>query len=431
MLPKRISEETMDEAETTKKNSSTETTSEPYIVVACPSCETKFAVESGLIASYEIPRFHCSRCDAVFERKPETKKALDQGANAESTSQPTNRWILQDDTSSDPRNSDLVAATNSPATERSPLKSTDFSLGDIPELDTFDESPSQEGVENRAGLSILGFRPTASRRHSSSLTRGEARALVARVRQESIGSDDPFSLFDDPEQAAKTKEETQQTEAHTVSSVAAPVAHQPISEEIPAKRSTNRFSGVLRRLVPRNQGLTRMALPLVCSLGLLCLIALVSRVFPNAIDSLFRSAVPSFISGKTAQLPPPEISVQDLNLVLEKTQSHETIPVVRGVVANSGDQIYEDVTIEALGFNSRGELLVRARAPLRSALSREKISDLTLDTVKKFQNALSASDSSIKGGEKIAFSVALLPLDIDAREVTYFSARVFSVGRTR
>jgi hypothetical protein len=148
-------------------------------------------------------------------------------------------------------------------------------------------------------------------------------------------------------------------------------------------------------------------------------------------DSVFGAVVPGFIAGRTAHLPPAELSVQDLNLQLEKTQSKETIPVIRGFVSNASDKTFEDVSIEALGFNARGELLVRARAPLRSALSREKISDLPLETVKKFQTALSASDASIKAGEKVAFSVALFLQDTAPQEVTYFSARVFSVGRER
>jgi hypothetical protein len=174
-----------------------------------------------------------------------------------------------------------------------------------------------------------------------------------------------------------------------------------------------------------------LSMPLATALAALCVVGLFIRIFPSVVDSVFRAAVPGFISGRTAELPPPEVSVQDLNLTLEKTQSKESIPVVRGVVFNASDKAYEDVSIEALGFNSRGELLVRARAPLRSALSREKISDLSLEAVKKFQNALSASNASIKAGEKVAFSVALFLQDAEAQEVTYFSARVFSVGRAK
>jgi hypothetical protein len=166
-------------------------------------------------------------------------------------------------------------------------------------------------------------------------------------------------------------------------------------------------------------------------MGILAIVSVATRLMPLTMDSVFGAVTPGFISGRTTHLPPRELAVQDLNLSLEKTQSKETIPIIRGFVNNLSDKTFEDVSIEALGFNARGELLVRARAPLRSALSREKISDLPLETVKKFQNVLSASDASIKGSEKVAFAVALFVEGVEPHEVTYFSARVFSVGRTR
>lgn len=37
------------------------------MVVDCPSCRTKFAVDPGLLEGVHNPRFHCSRCDHYFE----------------------------------------------------------------------------------------------------------------------------------------------------------------------------------------------------------------------------------------------------------------------------------------------------------------------------------------------------------------------------
>jgi predicted Zn finger-like uncharacterized protein len=444
MLPKRMSEETMDEAEFTN-NDSTNSTSEPHVLVSCPSCKTKFAVESSLIASYETPRFHCSRCDSVFEAKQDKKEAP--------APQPSSRWVLQDESATTPSNVDGYQVAKRP-THQEPLKSTDFTLGELPELDNFDQSGAPDTLENRAGLSILGFRPTASRRHSSSLTRSEARALVAQIKQDEVELTDPFSLFDNSseveqdtkvqsritgtaqdEPATGLSEHTRAQESVKLRQNSTKNSSQPRESAEPRTSQPPHVSGLLNRVVrgfsPRNQGMLSLSMPLATALAALCVVGLFIRIFPSVVDSVFRAAVPGFISGRTAELPPPEVSVQDLNLTLEKTQSKESIPVVRGVVFNASDKAYEDVSIEALGFNSRGELLVRARAPLRSALSREKISDLSLEAVKKFQNALSASNASIKAGEKVAFSVALFLQDAEAQEVTYFSARVFSVGRAK
>jgi hypothetical protein len=459
MLPKRISAETMDEV-THSNDGVVERTSEPHIVVACPSCKTKFAVESTLVASYEAPRFHCSRCDSIFELNPQRTGAT---SSHKAQTHSEQRWVLDDrapQTSyKGPHNDDVGQSSSTQTT----LKATDFTLGDIPNPDTLEPRTPFEPIEDRAGLSILGFRPTASRRHTTSITRAEAQSIAAHAQpstraiqdthqQESAQPEDPFALFDTPgappnpmistpalshttpstpaaaappPQAFTQRTKIETTRVQTHEPVAPPVASQV--RETPAKPRINRFS----RLSVRTQGLTRLAIPLLAAMGILAIVSVATRLMPLTMDSVFGAVTPGFISGRTTHLPPRELAVQDLNLSLEKTQSKETIPIIRGFVNNLSDKTFEDVSIEALGFNARGELLVRARAPLRSALSREKISDLPLETVKKFQNVLSASDASIKGSEKVAFAVALFVEGVEPHEVTYFSARVFSVGRTR
>jgi hypothetical protein len=163
----------------------------------------------------------------------------------------------------------------------------------------------------------------------------------------------------------------------------------------------------------------------------LFLLSYTARFAPLTIDKLFAATIPSFVTGKVAHVPPAELRIQEVSLEFEKTQSRETIPVVRGIVDNASAKTIGDVTIEALGFNSRGEVLLRAQAPLRSALAREKISDLPLETVKKFQTSLSARNSAINRDEKVAFTVALLSDRSLDEEIAFFSARVFSVGEMR
>ncbi len=36
------------------------------MIIQCPSCTTKFAIEAATVDELEAPRFHCSRCDNVF-----------------------------------------------------------------------------------------------------------------------------------------------------------------------------------------------------------------------------------------------------------------------------------------------------------------------------------------------------------------------------
>lgn len=445
MLPKRMPDQTMEE-ETTTTDTVTERTSEPHIVVTCPSCSTKFAVESSLIASYDVPRFHCSRCDSIFEL-PQQRKTPPPSDDTTQRSSSTQRWVLNDGSQQVPRNNDHGHET--PSSDAASVKSTDFTLGAIPDPDTFRPRAPLEQVEDRAGLSILGFRPTASRKHSTSLTRTETQSLLAHAGVAQTQQDDPFSLFDSPGQPQLPQRvSVQELETPTMPPSGPAIPARPTLPSPPSKttvvaKSTpptpstvkptqaKTPSSVPQQRSARTQGLMRLSIPVLACIGTMFIVSVASRLMPLTMDSVFGAVIPGIITGRTAYLPPPELSVQDLNMQLERTQSKETIPIIRGFVNNASDKTFEDVSIEALGFNARGELIVRARAPLRSALSREKISDLPLTTVKKFQNALSASNATIKGGEKVAFSVALLLEGATAQEVIYFSARVFSVGKTR
>lgn len=455
MLPKKIAAQTMEDI-TVPQNSSdeirTEGTSEPHVVVACPSCRTKFAVESTLVAAYETPRFHCSRCDSVFELQQQDTIAPAAYSNKQ------NQWILDDSAKTAPSNHDS-SALPSIKEPTSSLKSTDFTLGPIPDADTLNERAPLEPIESRAGLSLLGFWSGTSRETSTSLTRSEARALATTAQispvepatqhahHDNEPEFDPLTLFDTPgSQESPSPSNTQKQDDSGVSTpparaaLSAPITESELSRLNNNKKPTSSSlpsavkatpPPLLSRFSQNTQNLIRLGLPVVIVFGMIGLAGLGSTIMPRSIDSVFGAVMPGFITGRTAHLPPPELSVQDLNLSLEKTQSKEIIPVIRGFIQNGGESIVEDVAIEALGFNSRGEIIVRARAPLHSALSREKISDLPLDTVKKFQSALSASDASIKPGNRVPFSVALFLKDASPHEVTYFSARVFSVGRVR
>jgi hypothetical protein len=135
------------------------------------------------------------------------------------------------------------------------------------------------------------------------------------------------------------------------------------------------------------------------------------------------------------KLPPSGVSVKGLKLIYVKLQTKEIVPVISGTVANTTSETVDGITLEGIGFNERGEVLLSSQAPLRSALSREKVSDLSLETVVKFQSSLSARKASIAPKEEVQFTLALIGRkatdraieDVDLGALKYFSARVFSV----
>lgn len=461
MLANRMADDSSE-----NKDIPSDQTSEPHVVVGCPACKTKFAVEGSLIAAYEVPKFHCSRCDLVFQLTPATREK-------QLTQQPPHnpkRWVLADGGEHQASN-----PFRQPSTTSSALKPTDFTLGEAGTRQAIETHQLFAPLEERAGLSLLGLRPSAGPALSSALTRQETITQssppptqpsepppTALEQSSNEHSDlDPFSLFDAPgsrnqpvttstklaEQAASGS--PAHSQRPTASVPTPPTATSPTSKakaddhtnavdtserlqtSMRRQRIGQAFRSVMSRLSERNQSLTQLALPILGLFAFFCLVSYAGMLMPRTIDAVFRRTVPSILTGKVAQLPPSTLLVQEVSLELEKTQSKETIPVVRGVIHNAGNTKVADVLIETLGFDARGELVVRAQAPLRSALTREKISDLPLATVKKFQTSLSGRNSTIDSDERVAFSVALLSDAIILPQVSYFSARVFSVGAIR
>lgn len=457
MLANRMTD---DSSET--KDIPVDQSSEPHIVVGCPSCKTKFAVESSLIAAYEVPKFHCSRCDLVFQLTPANReKQLTQESSANSR-----RWVLADGGESKTAN-----PFSQPRLQASALKPTDFTLGEATDRAQPESRPQFAPLEERAGLSLLGLRPSAGAALSSAFTRQEAVSQPVQPNSTtpapagSVGDQqtelDPFALFDAPGSRPQTTIPTPskpvEQQSPQAPQTALPVATPPQSKQEPLERNKptqrqeisttegspatpkasvgRRIAQGLRRatarLSVRNQGLVYLSVPVVALFAFFCVVSYASTLMPRTMDWALRSTVPSLLTGKVAQLPPTSLLVQEVSIDFEKTQSKEVIPVVRGVIHNSGNLNIGEVLVEALGFDAQGELVVRAQAPLRSALTREKISDLPLATVKKFQASLSGRNSTIDSGEKVAFSVALLNEAVIAPQVAYFSARIFSVGGSR
>lgn len=437
--------------------------SEPHVVVTCPTCRTKFAVEGSLVASFETPRFHCSRCDAVFELGEHAQPS--RSSSQRSHRNNDRRWVLaEDSTATDTQGQSRAAAAAQPM-----LKPTDFSLGDASQAETAPQPPFAifPAQIERPGLSLLGLnKPLTTSKTPAEPSQVDTSSLSRRIAPISVEevtpsiASDPFSLFDDPTTplpipsatgAAATQRWSVSSQTSSAplpatpatpsreSQLTVPVENADPTTIAPSPRARaprgRMLANAFARLSPRTRSLTYLSAPVLVIMGVLTAVGYSASFAPKTLDAALQALVPSIITGSAAQLPPSELSVQDISLEFVKTQSREGLGVVRGVVHNGSSSTLNDVRLEALGFDDRGQIVVRTQAPLRSALAREKVSDLSLATVRKFQDSLSASSSKIAAGEQVAFTIALLDsssgegMPVDLSQVRYYSARVFSVGQ--
>lgn len=440
----------------------------PHIVVVCPTCRTSFAVETAAVAALEVPRFHCSRCDDIFVLKdsefdarpgpmlsqslsrsnPSAQPRLSTSPKHASAVKPSDFSISPPTSSAQPHASPLAAPTSAEQIPPQSIKSAPLSAAE-----PFAVQSQESTLRSELSLLSKGFldgdeAPVATSApldvtpvtHFEIADEPSHSALETSLNVESAPSPRNFVLSDPtPPQAPKSAPEPRTTVAST--SVASTAAYRPPpppkrSEPLQPDMAAIATQGA--RFSPRNQGLISMSLPILGSMLSLLVFSYCARVSPQSIDTLVQFAIPSFAKSSAIHLPPSTLQVKQIAFNFEKTRSKDVVGIVTGSITNSGGRAVQGVELEALGFNERGEIVMSSRAPLKSALLNEKISDLSLETVKRYQGSLNARDSSIAAQETVPFTIALVDskgsddeesgeLEVDLSEVKYFSARIFSV----
>jgi len=445
----------------------------PHIVVVCPSCKTSFAVETAAVAALETPRFHCSRCDDIFIMKDAPANMLPLGGvNVQSLTH--------------------GAYTHRPPQSRvrgpvpeSLIKPSDFSLGTntaAPKafIEPNFDAPAEPSFSTRSELSLLSRNVEDTRIEESTVEEEFAfKAPVATSVVETSPSIQPpsqtnafvvtpaaapaqplssrqFVLADPPptlpehalsQPRAKTPTAPAQKPASTPPTATPTV--QPLNETEsyrptpqPRRNETpNVRPSDSQRFSIRTQSLISMGAPILASLAALLGLSYCAQVSPQSVDALVQYVTPSVLKESAQSTPPSTLGVKNLRISFKKTRNREFIPVVTGTVTNESGRAFEEVELEVIGFNGRGEIIASSRAPLRSALEKENVSELSLETVARSQQELSAKDSSIKAREAVPFTIALLNgrqmdegvnvAEFDPSQVKYFSARIFSVKRPR
>ena len=466
----------------------------PHIVVACPSCKTSFAVETAAVAALETPRFHCSRCDDVFVLKDsasdtrsgplQVQSLTRNNASSFSRTAPvTNRAVNQESLIKPSDFSISAPSYSQPSYSQPSYSQPSYSQPSYSQPSysqpSRDSAPSALGVTapkaaspNNA-QSVSQIRPTTEEtsngQQSTTKSSPTPRSELSLLSQGFLDAEDSSASETIPAQSSTPIEATiapvlaPVTINHTeepsprkfVLSDPTPQPSKPVQAKIesptteayrptPPRRSETvqadlaSVAAQSRRFSPRTQGLISMSLPILGVMVALLGLSYTARISPQSIDALANAALPSFAKESVSHLPPSKLSVRNISFKFKKTRSKETIGVVTGSIINETGKNIVGVEVEALGFNDRGEIVLSSRAPLRSALGNEKIADLSLETVRRFQSSLNAREASIAPKETIPFTVALVNNrgesgdeteddSLDLSKVKYFSARIFSV----
>ena len=129
----------------------------------------------------------------------------------------------------------------------------------------------------------------------------------------------------------------------------------------------------------------------------------------------------------TRQASPPELIVGDSKIRLFTLDTGDSVALLTGVLINSGSQILQDIEVEGALFNGAGDVLNKQRSFASPTLARSRLESLSPEMISSIQSTKPRKGSTLRGGEKVDFSIALIGPEV--KKARFFTTRVYSVRR--
>lgn len=407
------------------------------VIIQCPSCETKFALDREYLGGIDNPKFHCSRCDNVFRPEvdlpalettaPSSRAALGghktaaavnesksvKTGNFSSKLQPE-RIVSQEQISTRRTEEDFADPRSRPA------RDTDFDYDD--DMDTSEAAIKPSDFS----ISTSSYAPSTGND-------------VAIPAQHQITSKDFIVHAPEARSAASVISPSASLPAQSPDrefSILAPPAGsvlpaQSLQRDVRVEKQEKVVQGLsvarsMRRLVSGWNGPLVYLAPIGAVMTILVLLATSAGLNPERVSGIITSIVPSILEPAQVKVPPSGVYVKQSQLKLVTLQDGNKIPLLVGRVVNSTGAPIHGVTVEGIGFDSSARAVVSRRAPIRSELAREKPEFLTKETVARLESIAPMRRQVLEPGEAAEFAV-VLESGKDQADIAYYSARIFSV----
>ncbi|MCO6431258.1 MAG: zinc-ribbon domain-containing protein [Deltaproteobacteria bacterium] len=406
------------------------------MIIQCPKCKTKFSVSSELVAGYELPRFHCSRCDNVFDLDTKSELTIE------------NRDI---GLASEKRLSSVPspAPLQSPAPAEPPPQAT--------QVKTF----MQEESEEQESLTAVPSQPQEPR--SLQIPRAFDSTFTPAApheprRQESIeqlpfsfsgGSDETYSEQDSFD-LAQEQESSEMPFGISIGSnpkqdftLVNPGTTPPLfSKEFDLPQAPHHSPEAAADMVPDFPGVG-ISIPdhlpsrytpwrsfFTIATPMLVVLALLAGVSYYLVKSpTFAHAFINSISASAPKFPPAALHITNLRFKKIILDSGESVYAVVGKVRNNSNQAFKEVTLEGLAFGANGHLIAQSKVSAGATLVDARMKSFPVETLRELQAAPSGKNYELAPGKSQDFLVALLdaPKGTDPSKAAYFSARIHSV----
>lgn len=413
-------------------------------VIQCPSCQTKFAVKTSMLAGASTPRFHCSRCDHVFSLEQQMEIPLDMAPAHD----PIKETPFEESPFAEPSFSDQSESSDWTVgpldQEEQELESGMEETVEIPSFESIIEdapqqpsnpTPTEDLEINRMNSAKTTEMPGAVRREALDQMDMVLNPRIRRPRFNSLQDQDSFA-----DELAEP--ETEPTPPLPEKKIAAPV--EPVQQEMPGPfgKKTDSWSidaPVEDTLASKTLGGTSLqqaaaaarfgrwksaatlGIPLIGFLALLLLTGFVLSQNPETAWAIGNS-----VTGSTTRVAPAGLYMNDVSHQEVELESGELVHVISGSVHNTTAETFSVLTLEGLTFNAAGRLLTRTLVPANSTLGKTRIKSLSLEMIRNLQDNSRNARFSLGPDETQDFTIAII--HEDPVNVAYYSARVYSVN---
>mgnify|MGYP006275097221 FL=1 len=421
-------------------------TSGAIVAIQCPSCKTRFGVDSQVLGQVARPRFHCSKCDTTFSQSlASIMTAVDRARGA--GGRRAERGGVADSRGRDSREgyAGPPAGASSPELSNSPLLAARTSMiRPEPELlggqsdgrdPLFDSSqPSFPHTSHSVSEATIMVPPHSVRESSAE-----------RIPDGGRSAEKPRDVWAD---SASNRDNPQREDIPPSPSESAscedrsPPRSADFSERselVEATGTTISSSRSSTRRFAARATLIAAAPVVIVQLILVGLTAAVVRT-PQRIGKGEQGGLLAPIFASPLKMPPPEVRVEEVTFRKVDLESGESLYVVEGRVKNgTASTTLSQIQVQALTFDDRGFPLQKGVALAGSLFSSARFVSFSAKKNLEMQEGSLKGKAPIVAGGSNNFRV-LLPLDSNILSnqkdrssangnPAFFSARVYAVSK--
>lgn len=401
------------------------------VIIQCPKCQTKFAVNTELISELDLPRFHCSRCDHVFDMSNpsvatddevaiNTSKLSISPAFTEPSPSPSSATYVEEP--------NPIDDASEPVTQS---RSKESSLLDNPVdlLSPAYSSSSTRAVQNSSSLQIPkeidpDLHSTAP--HDTSSAHQYEQMNIAFIQAEpssdTFGDDTHYAL---PETKAPLAESEFEPKPGEKFNFGDPQSPDVATFDFGAGAITSNKINLATSRGANPNGMMIFVMPVLFCMVVLSALSYLISSSPTMVEALTRS-----IPNSLPRFAPAGMRLERLKFSKIALESGDIVHIISGKIRNDSQENFSEVTVEGLVFDSRGKLLDTMKIDAASSLADARMRSLPLDMIKNLQTSKSNKKYQLKAGDSEDFTIALVGTGssvVDLTQASYFYARIYSV----